>query len=272
GVEYIAADLSDPAQARRAAEGADAIVYAVGLPYPRFAEHPVLMRTTVEAARAAGVRRLLAISTVYPYGRPRTPRVAETHPREPHTRKGRYRKEQEDIVLSADDAQGLRTIILRLPDFYGPTAEISYAKTLFDAVSAGTTANLLAPIDAPHEWIYVPDAAPVIADLLERDDAFGTAYNLGGTTASTRELVAAIGQAAGRTPKMRTIPPLMVWLIGRFDPTMRELFEMLYLWSDPVVLDDTKLRTVLGAIACTPLADGIAATVASTPVGNSTPA
>ena len=35
------------------------------------------------------------------YGVPRTSRVAETHPRQPQTRKGHYRKEQEDMAMEA---------------------------------------------------------------------------------------------------------------------------------------------------------------------------
>jgi nucleoside-diphosphate-sugar epimerase len=127
GAEILAVDLADPAGARAAADGMDAILYAVGVPYHRFDLHPPMMRTTLDAARAAGVSQLIHVSTVYPYGRPQTERVAETHPRDPHTRKGRFRLEQEDLVLAAHDAHGLRTLVLRVPDFYGPTAANSLA-------------------------------------------------------------------------------------------------------------------------------------------------
>ena len=59
------------------------------------------MRTTLEAAAAMQVRRLVLVSSVYGYGVPRTARVAETHPREPQARKGIWRKEQEDLLLEA---------------------------------------------------------------------------------------------------------------------------------------------------------------------------
>ncbi|GAC1579834.1 MAG: hypothetical protein NVS3B7_14080 [Candidatus Elarobacter sp.] len=260
-VEYVAADMSDPAQARFAVEGVDAILYNVGLPYPQFARHPVLMRVTIDAAKAAGVRSLIQIGTVYPFGRPRTTRVAETHPREPHTRKGAYRKEQEDLVLAAHDPSGLRTIVLRLPDFYGPSADVSFTKPVFDAARDGKAANVIAPLDRPHEYFYVPDVAPVIADLFERDDAFGTDYNLAGGVTTTRALVDAIFAQAGTTPRLRVATPPLVWLLGRVDPFMRELHEMLYLQSTPVILDDTKLQSVVGPIRRTPFDAGIRATV-----------
>jgi nucleoside-diphosphate-sugar epimerase len=60
-----------------------------------------------------------------PYGRPRAERVSEDHRREPHTFKGRMRKEQEDLVLAAHAAHSTKTTILRLPDFYGPGVQRS---------------------------------------------------------------------------------------------------------------------------------------------------
>src|SRR6266567_584507 len=143
--------------------GIDTIFYCVGLPYPSHALHPVLIRTTVEAAKMVGVERLVLVSSVYPYGVPRASRVAETHPREPHTRKGQYRKEQEDLVLGAHNLSGLRTLVVRLPDFYGPHAELSLAHMIFDAAVKGKTANWPGPANTLHELVYTPDTGPVIA-------------------------------------------------------------------------------------------------------------
>src|ERR1035437_4991612 len=94
--EIFPADLSEAHSAAEAARGADTIIYCVGLPYPSHHLHPVLMRTTLEAAKLAKVARLGLPSSVYSYGVPRASSVSETHPREPQTRKGKYRKEQED--------------------------------------------------------------------------------------------------------------------------------------------------------------------------------
>jgi uncharacterized protein YbjT (DUF2867 family) len=69
-VEYCAAYLSDSAAAARAAAGVDTIFYTVGVPYPRFDQHPKLTRVALEAAAAARVRHFVHLSTVYPYGAP----------------------------------------------------------------------------------------------------------------------------------------------------------------------------------------------------------
>jgi nucleoside-diphosphate-sugar epimerase len=263
-VEVVGADLMDPAGAATAAAGMDAVLYAVGVPYHRFDLHPPMMRATVAAAKAAGVRRLIHISNVYPYGRPQTTLVAETHPLAPHTFKGRMRKEQEEIVLAAHDPRGLQTLVLRPPDFYGPTAANSMAGYALASMRAGKTVDLLGPITTPHEWIYVPDLAPVIADLFAVDAGYGTAYNVGGAGSLTvRQFAGKLFAAANRRVKFREAGPMLLRALGLFNPTMRELVEMSYLYETPVLLDDTKLTALLGGLRKTSYDDGIRATVAA---------
>jgi nucleoside-diphosphate-sugar epimerase len=264
GVEPFVADLTDPSGARAAADGMDAVLYAVGVPYDHFELHPEMMRIALAAATDANVSRFIHISNVYPYGRPMTPLVDESHPREPQTRKGRFRKIQEDLVLAAHDAHGLGTLVLRPPDFYGPKAQNTVAAYALANIAAGKPADLLGPIDRPHEWIYVPDLAQVIADLFERPDAFGTAYNVAGVgTLTSLEFARRLFAFAERPLRYREAGPLLLRAMGIVNPFMRELVEMAYLQQTPVILDDTKLRTVLGTIRKTSYDDGIRATVAA---------
>ena len=256
--EIFTADLADPGAAGNAAAGMDAIVYCVGVPYDRFELHPQITRIALDAARDAGVRAFVLISTVYPYGRPRAARVAEDQPRVPHTRKGRFRKEQQDLVLAAHDPNGLRTLVLVLPDFYGPGVETSFITAAFDAARTGKIASVIGPLDTPHEFVFVPDVAPVVGDLLAHPDAFGTIYNLAGAgPTTTRALIAEIERASGRRIRTFAVGPVMLRVLGLFVPLLRELVEMHYLWTTPVLLDDAKLHGVLGTIRKTPYAEGI---------------
>ena len=262
--EPFAADLTDAQGARAAAEGMDAILYAVGVPYDRFDLHPPMMRSALAAAKAAGVREFIHISNVYVYGLPQTPTVSETHPLAAHTRKGAFRKEQEELVTAAHDAEGLRTLVLRPPDFYGPTAVNSAPDFALKAALSGKTADVLGPDTLPHEYVYVPDLAAPIADLFERPDAFGTAYNVAGSgSITTRDFIARLLTAAGRPATTRVAGKTLIRLLGIFNPLMRELVEMNYLQSTPVMLDDAKLRSVLPHLRKTSYDEGIAATAAA---------
>src|SRR5450755_785270 len=170
--ELVAADLSDAGGAAQAARGVDTVIYTLGLSYMEFAQYPKLMRVAVDAAAAAGVARFVLVTGVYCYGIPQTQKVAETHPRVPVAVKGQLRKEQEDILMAAGERGALKYQVVRLPDFYGPYAESSLANPVFRAALAGKTANWLGPVSTPHEFVFVPDAGPVIAELASRDDSY----------------------------------------------------------------------------------------------------
>ncbi len=254
-----AADLLNIQQATEALEGVTSAVHAVGLPYPQFELHPVLMRHALEAARRAGVSRMLVVSSVYSYGSPQTRRVSEEHPREPGTRKGRFRKEQEDAAMEAHGKGGLHTAVLHLPDFYGPYAANSLAAVIVQWAMQGRTVNWLGDLDAPHEFVFIPDAACTIADVLERgESSFGRRWNLGGPgTITAREFILRVHAELGRTVRMRKVGLPLLRLMGLFNSMMRELVELYYLGVTPVILDDTALSRHLGGLRKTPYEEGI---------------
>lgn len=258
----------DPASIAAAAQGLQTAVYLVGVPYNQFALHPPLMERTLAGLTAAGVERLILIGTVYPYGRARgnlgagqpgvgRP-VTEAHPREPHTFKGQMRLEQENRVLDAHGRNGLSTLVLRLPDFYGPRIERSLLNGVFEGAARGTRAQLIGPIDVPHEFIFVPDVGPVVETLTRTPRAYGGWLHLAGTGTTTQREVATQAYAlAGREPKLMVASKPMLRVLGLFNPIVRELVEMNYLMTDPMVLDDSALQALIGPIHKTPYDEGI---------------
>jgi nucleoside-diphosphate-sugar epimerase len=261
-VEYCEADLADPLAAARAAAGVNTIFYTVGVPYTQFQLHPKLIKIALEAATAANVSRFVHVSTVYPYGVPQTEFVNESHPRNPIAFKGKMRKEQEDLVLAADSRAGMRTTILRPPDFYGPDAELSYTRSIFDAAVKGGTANVIGPVDTPHEFIFVPDLAETLAALSEKTEAYGQAWNVAGPgLITTRQFADLVFAAVHQKTRIRAAGKFVLRALGLFNPLMREVVEMHYLWTTPVKLDDTRLRKLLPNLKKTPYAEGIEATI-----------
>ena len=114
---------------------------------------------------------------------------------------------------------------------------------MFRAALAGKSANWVGPVNQPHEFVYVPDTGPVIVDLASRAECFGEAWNFGGAaTINSMDFITRIYRAVGRGPKYRTVGAGMLKFLGWFNPTLREVVEMLYLQETPVILDDSKLR------------------------------
>ncbi|MCY1041503.1 NAD-dependent epimerase/dehydratase family protein [Corallococcus sp. bb12-1] len=260
--EIVAWNPEDPASIRAAARGVRTLIYMVGVNYWQFHLHPVLMRRTLDAAIAEGVERVVLIGTVYPYGLPRTERVTEAHPREPNSYKGRMRKEQEDLLLAADAAGSIKGTILRLPDFYGPGTERSFLYRAFIGALKGKRAGLVGPLDAPHEFVFVKDVGPIVTALMEEPRAYGHFWNLAGAGVTTqRKMVQDIYAQAGGPAKMMTMGKGMVRFAGLFDPFMRELVEMYYLLTNPVLMDDSALRALLRTVYKTPYAEGIRQTL-----------
>ena len=266
--EIVTWNPDDPASVQAAAAGIDTIVYLVGVNYWQFALHPRLMQQTLDGAIAAGVKRLALIGTVYPYGRPQTRPVREDHPRDPHTFKGRMRKAQEDLLLAAHAEGKIQAAVLRLPDFYGPGVDKSFLHSAFTAAVTGGPANMVGPLDRPHEFVFVPDVGPVAARLISTPNAYGRVWHLAGAGVTTQQaIVAEIERQIGHRLRVRIAGKTMLRLLGLFNPLMREMVEMHYLLTDPVLMDDTALQDLLGPIHKTPYSDGVRECLAAVRVG-----
>ena len=251
-------DPDEPASIAAAAQGLQTAIYLVGVPYHQFEMHPPLMEKTLVGLSAAGVQRLILIGTVYPYGRARSQPVTEDHPREPHTFKGQMRLAQENLVLEAHGRHGLSTLVLRLPDFYGPGVERSFLNGVFESAARGTRAQMIGPIDVPHEFVFVPDVGPVVETLTRTPEAYGRWWHLAGAgTITQREVAAKAYALAGREPKLMVVGKPMLRVLGLFNPLLREMVEMSYLMSEPVVLDDSALQALIGPIKKTSYDEGI---------------
>lgn len=260
--EIVTWDPEDPASVRAAAAGIDTLIYLVGVDYWRFALHPALMEKTLAGAVAEGVRHFVLIGTVYPYGRARTERVTEQHPREPHTFKGRMRKAQEDLLLAAHAAGRIQASVLRLPDFYGPGVEKSLLGSAFTAAVHGGTADLIGPLDRPHQFVYIPDVGPLVLKLAAHPGAYGRVWHFGGSgITSQKEMLAEIERQTGRPLKRRVVGKGVLRLLGLFNRMLRELVEMHYLFTNPVLMDDRALEGLLGAVSRTPYLEGIRSTL-----------
>lgn len=264
--ELVPWNPDDPDSVRAAARGIDTLIYLVGVDYWRFALHPILLEKTLAGAVAEGVERVVLIGTVYPYGRAQSERVTEQHPRNPHTFKGRMRKAQEDLLLLAHTAGRIKATVLRLPDFYGPGVDKSFLSGAFTAAVRGGTADLIGPIDRPHQFVFVPDVGPVVLRLAATPAAYGRVWHFAGSGVTSQQAVLTeIERQSGRPLKRRTVGKWGLRLLGLFlgNRMLREMVEMHYLVTEPVIMDDSALEGLIGPLHRTPYPEGIGLTLAS---------
>ncbi len=261
-------DPEQPASIAKALAGVQTAIYLVGVPLWEFAKHLPLTGAVLQACRDTGVGHLLLVSSSWAYGPPQAERVTEDHPLAAPTAKGRIRREQEQMVLEASGKGGLETSVLRVGDFYGPYVEASYLWSAFQAAKRRAHAQLMSPADAPHEFVYVPDAARTILRMLDRGDLRGRAWNLGGAGLTTLvAMTEAIFKEAGTPPNYEITPAWKLRIVAMMNPYVRAMREMQYLLETPVLLEDSALRLALGGLEKTAYTQGIRETLATVRIG-----
>jgi nucleoside-diphosphate-sugar epimerase len=265
-IDWIQGDAMDRASVVAAAMGVQLIVHAVNPPGYRNWKGTVLPMTenSIAAAKASGARLILP-GTVYNFAPDSGAMIGEDAPQRPVTRKGAIRAEMERRLRRASDEEGVKVLILRAGDFFGPAAPNSALAWLAQK-SRGRLTGVYSPGPAAHDFAYMPDLGETLARLVDAEDRLG-AFEVFHFRGHWMENGQVIGQAMRRVTgnaklPIRTFPWIVVYLAAPFDETMREMLEMGYLWKQAIGLDNAKLVRFLGGEPHTPLETALRATLA----------
>ena len=264
-IEWITGDAMDAHAVLQAATGTAAIVHAVNPPGYRDWERLALpLDNSIAAATAAGARLALP-GTIYNFD-PRAVHLAtEESPQRPNTRKGAIREAMEARIEAAC-ARGMRALILRAGDYFGPRPGNSWLSQGMVTPGKPVT-SILYPggRGVGHGWAYLPDVGETFARLLDRDATlpdFARYHFRGYWDADGTAMVDAIREAAGKPGlKMRGMPWALLPLIAPFNTTMHEMIEMRAFWQHPLELDNGALVGALGEEPHTPLGDAMTTTL-----------
>jgi nucleoside-diphosphate-sugar epimerase len=261
--ETRSADLTQPEQTLEAVTGSDVVFLLVGLKYDQklWAEQwPRITDNVVNACKQARAK-LIFFDNVYMYGKVNGPMTEET-PYHPTSRKGEVRAQIATKLENTWKQGELTAMIARAADFYGPDAKNGIPNVMvFEPLRKGEKAMCLVSDSLPHSYTYVPDAARTLVTLAETPSAWNQIWHL--PTAQQpltgREFITAAANAMGKAPNYRVLSRTMVKLAGLFNPTIREVHEMLYQNDSAYVFDSSKYARAFGSSG-TPYAEGIAAT------------
>lgn len=265
GAESVTADITDKEQTIRAVAGSDAVCLLAGLKYDHklWAESwPRIMKNTIEACKRANAK-LLFFDNVYSYGKAGV--MTEETPFNPCSKKGEVRATIAASLMNEWKAGYLTATIARAADFYGPNAANGMANvTVFDPLSKGQSATCLVNDALPHSYTYTPDAAKGVAALLSSDAAWNQTWHLptAPNPLTGKEFIVKAAAALGVAPKYRKLSRPMVRIVGWFNSSVGEIYEMLYQNDSPYIFDSSKFTHAFGSTA-TPYTEGIAVTAAS---------
>lgn len=214
GVEQVIGSLDDEAALARAMEGVDIVFHLAALTYARseadFERVNVAgTRLVVEAARAAGVWRVVYLSSLAAAGPSSDGRpVRATDEPRPLTAYGRSKLAGERVCLAAS---GVDVAILRAPAIYGPRDRellrfFRYAALGILPVPAGPERRL--------QMVHARDVAEALAHAAAAPDTRGI-YHVAEPRAYTwTEIVELIARAVGRRGWPVRIPRPVVRLAG----------------------------------------------------------
>lgn len=265
--EWVAGDALNAGDVATAAMGADVIAHGVNPPGYRDWAKLVLpmLENTVAAAKSSGARIFLP-GTIYNYGRDALPLLTEDGPQKPHTRKGRLRVQMEQR-LEAAAQEGVRSLILRAGDFFGPSAGNSwFSQGMVTPGKPVTKITYPGKRDAGHAWAYLPDYGETAGALLDREaklTAFERFHFRGHYFARGVEIAEAVRAANGGQGKIAGMPWPALILLSPFVRLFRELAEMRYLWEETAELDNAKLISFLGYEPHTDIKEALSWTLAA---------
>ena len=261
GVEVVAADVTDPASARRAGEGAAILFHCASGPYGQWSKTlPPIMNGIIEAAAASGARVIYG-DNLYAYGPVDGP-IREDLPYHPIGPTTRARAEVATMLMNAHAAGRVRAAIGRASDFYGPHARLSKTgDVVFARALAGKPAQALGNPDAPHTYTFIDDFAAGLITLAERNEALGEVWHIpSAQTITTRHFIDLVFTQLQRPARLQVAPKLAVRLMGVAIPAMRAVSETLYQSERPWVVDHSKFARAFGGQP-TPHPQAIAETI-----------
>ncbi len=209
-VDIVAGSLTDKATLESAAKGASLVFHLAGEiqdPAVMQAVNADAARELARAARAAGARRFVHLSSVGVIGAEEAGDVAEDAPCHPKNEYERTKLEGERAVLEFACAAGFDAAVVRPTIVFGEGASRSRDSLLewMRALQKGRFAFIGGK--AVANYVYVGDVVEALLQLGERTSPGGEIYHVA-DPAPMRDFVGAMADALGVSCPTRRIP---VW-------------------------------------------------------------
>jgi UDP-glucose 4-epimerase len=210
-LHFVEGDICDVDTVRRATEGMDAVIHFAALRITACAADTRRAMevmcdgsfNVVEAAREAGVKKIVAASSASIYGAADVfPTREDHHPYNNQTWYGASKVMLEGLLRSYRSMHGLPYVAMRYFNVYGPRMDLhgKYTEVLIrwmDRIAAGEPPLILGDGKQTMDFVYIDDVARanVLALLSDADDeVFNVAS---GTETSLNDLAAALLKVMG---------------------------------------------------------------------------
>ncbi len=256
--EAVIGDALNPKDVRRAVAEVDVVFHCVNFPLTQYERTLEAAHVLVEAVLSEKPHVVFPGNT-WVFGKPaRLPITPET-PFGPPSAIARLKAKVDEMLMNS----GLPVTVVHLPDFYGPNVANPLMKPLFESALAGKNIFFPAPVNVPHQFIYIDDAARALIAVAGQEGCHGRRYTVGGVEPITvRRFAETIYQAAGTQGRVRGMPLWLLRLLGLFSAEARAGAGMMHTFAWDVSMDGTALQRDTGFMPQVGSVDGIARTLA----------
>lgn len=277
GVDYrIVGDLDAATDWRETLAGVDAVMHCAARVHvmretatdPLAAFRSANVAGTERLARqaaAAGVKRLVFISSIKVNGEETAPPLPDPHPRgargsfreddapAPQDPYGQTKWEAEVMLARVAQETGLEVAIVRPPLVYGPGVKGNLAR-LLSWVERGVPLPL-AGIRNARSLIGIDNLASALHACLTHPAAAGRTYLVrDGEDVSTPELVRRLGHHLGKSARLFALPAPLLEGLGGLAGRRADVQRL----TGSLIVDDSRIRRELGWVPPRTLDEGLA--------------
>ncbi|NJA07664.1 SDR family NAD(P)-dependent oxidoreductase [Methylococcaceae bacterium WWC4] len=188
-IEVVCGDVRDPAFCRAICRDIDTVFHLaalIAIPYSYQAPDSYVdtnIRGTLnicQAARDAGVRRVIHTSTSEVYGTARYVPIDEKHPLQPQSPYSASKIAADAMAMSFFNAFNLPLTIARPFNTYGPRQSArAVIPTIITQIAAGKKQIQLGDVSPTRDFNYVEDTCRGFIALAESDMVIGETVNIG---------------------------------------------------------------------------------------------
>lgn len=217
GLEIVSGDVRDASFCREIAQGCDVIFHLaalIAIPYSYVAPESYVdtnIKGTLnmcQAARAAGVKRLVVTSTSEVYGTAIEVPIKESHPKQPQSPYSATKIGADALALSFHNAFELPVVIARPFNTYGPRQSArAIIPTIISQIASGMTEIKVGDLRPTRDFNFVEDTCRGFIALAETPGIEGREINIAtGTEIAMGDTLRLIADIMGRDVKYVTDP------------------------------------------------------------------
>lgn len=207
-LEVVSGDIRDHSFVSDAMQGADFVIHLaalIAIPHSytspeSYVQTNVLGTLNVlEAARSAGVKRLLHTSTSETYGTARTVPISEEHPLTAQSPYSATKIAADKLVESFHLSFDMPVVTVRPFNTYGPRQSArAVIPTVISQILSGSTEIHLGAISPTRDFSFVADTVAGFEAVLGSSEGLGETFNLGsGFEISIKDLVELVAEIMG---------------------------------------------------------------------------